>query len=147
MQAGIAPVKAARSVGARRHAASASDAAVVVHHDDAVFALPGGADRADPGAGRVVAVIAQHHQGPVLQILAYEFMLFTGEPMFVCFLPEPLDLLLRVAYVRHIVNLVTDVHAVGAIDLALSRVDEHGPPARRQCVGVRLIAPRSAGGN
>lgn len=45
-------MKAARAVGAAGHAVAAADAAVHVHHDDAVFGvLVGGLRRADAHAG------------------------------------------------------------------------------------------------
>src|SRR5262245_53991927 len=55
---GIAPVEATRVVRAGRDAVAASDAPVVVDHDDAVRLHPGGPDGTDVHAGRVLAVEA-----------------------------------------------------------------------------------------
>src|SRR5262245_41658579 len=55
---GIAPVEAPRVVRAGRDAVAAADAPVVVDHDDAVRLHPGGLDRTDVHAGRVLAVEA-----------------------------------------------------------------------------------------
>src|SRR5574337_1241297 len=55
----IAVVEAARAVGTGRHAEPAADAAVHVHHHDAVLlALERRLGRADPDAGRFFAVVA-----------------------------------------------------------------------------------------
>src|SRR5262249_5404395 len=54
----VAPVEAARVVGARRDAIAAPGAPVVVDDDDAVRLHPGGLDRADVHAGRILTVEA-----------------------------------------------------------------------------------------
>ena len=55
---GAIPVEVAHLVGAGHGAHAAADAAVVIHQDNALFILVGCLHRADPDAGRVVAVLA-----------------------------------------------------------------------------------------
>src|ERR1039458_4054132 len=52
------PVEVPRAVGAGRHAVAAADAPVVIDDHDAVLLSPGGACRADLGAGRILALLA-----------------------------------------------------------------------------------------
>ena len=55
----IFPVEAARAVGTRSNAIAAADAAVPIHHHDAVIAFECGLRRANARARRIGAVIAK----------------------------------------------------------------------------------------
>ena len=56
----LLPVEAAGVIRTRGLAVAAADAPVVIHDDDSVFFLPGGLDRADIDAGRMLALLALH---------------------------------------------------------------------------------------
>ena len=56
---GSPQLKLREPYGQRGHAVAAADAAVLVHHHDAVVSLPRGLRRADAHARRVVAVVAE----------------------------------------------------------------------------------------
>ena len=55
---GIMPIEASGSEGAGRHAESAADAAMHVHHDDSVLSPKSGPGRTHPDTRRVIAMIA-----------------------------------------------------------------------------------------
>ncbi len=93
---GSDPVEAARAVRTRGHAVAAADAAVPVHHHDAVVAPPGGLGRADPHAGRVVAVVAEHQDRLAGQAPRRRTRLLVREGALERLLPDPLDLVPRV---------------------------------------------------
>src|ERR1017187_8971845 len=85
----VAPVEAARAVGARCHAVAAADAAVLVHpHQAIALSFPGGAGRAYLHARGMVAVIADQRYGSAGDGGAGAF--FT-ERVFETLLPDPLD--------------------------------------------------------
>ena len=111
---GITVVHASCAVGAGGHAKPATDAAVIVHHDDAVRSLERGLRGADPDAGRIRAVVAQNRQPQFLKVLSLIRMIFTGEDGGKRFRPDPFDLILGVAEIGNIVNRVTGGDAVRA---------------------------------
>ena len=139
----LAPVEAARAVGAPGHAEAAADAAVEVHHHDPVRPLVGGLGRADPDAGRVLAVVAEDHDVLVLEVLAGVLLLVAGERVVIRRLPDPLDLVpLRVGLVgerRDVVLLVAGADALAAIVRAV--LAQCRPPSPSVC---RRTARRSS---
>ena len=81
---GVPPIEAARAVGTGGHAVAAADAAVHVHHHDAVLLpLPGRLGGADLDAGRVRAVVAQHQHRLLLQGVGHVRVRLVGEGVLV----------------------------------------------------------------
>jgi len=125
----ILPVKASRSVGTARHTVPASDATVKIHHHDAVFPFPGGPGWTVFDAGRIIAMIAELEHGfgseGLIRVLKFMFRknLLIGRG------PEPFDLFLGIAKIRHIVDAVAGIDAIPAsLNFPASlQVDGHGP--------------------
>jgi hypothetical protein len=111
---GIFPVKASRSIRATRHAVAASDAAVKIHHHDAVFSLPGGPGRTVLYTGGVFAVIAEKGHGIDPVILGREFERMFRKYLVIRDGPDPFDLFFAVAEIGNIVDSMAGVDAIPA---------------------------------
>jgi hypothetical protein len=68
----IPEVEASCTEGTGRHTEAAADAAVEIHHDDAVVVLKGRLGGAGPHARWIFAVIAQQQKRPVLHLFIEE---------------------------------------------------------------------------
>ena len=123
------------------HAVPASDAPVPVHHDDAVLLpLPRRLCRTHPGAGRVVAMVAQQQD-----------VLLGGEAVFLAFesgFSNPVDVVPLVPVKGHVVLRPAGIQTGSAFRPAFREIDHHAPPAAGQwslsvsppCTGFRQHA-------
>src|SRR5271157_2373176 len=126
----VAPVEAARAVGAGGQAITAADAAVLIHHHQAVaLALPGGAGGAYLDTRRMFAVIAEQRDGSAGDGGAGVFL---AERIFEALFPDPLDFAAGVGNPRYVVGRVAGLRAAGAaaVSPAPRQVDGHGHTAR-----------------
>src|ERR1035441_10018302 len=126
----VAPIEAARAVGACGHAVTAADAAVLVHHHQAIAsALPGGAGGANLDARRMVAVIAEQRDGSAGDGGTGAF--FT-ERVFETLFPDPLDFAAPVGNKGNVMGRVARLRAAraAAVFPALRQIDRHGHAAR-----------------
>ncbi len=123
----VAEIHASCSVRAGGHAKPATDAAVIIHHDDAVGPPERGLRGADPDAGRIFAVIAHHGNLELLQRLSGIGMVFGGEDSGKRFVPDPFDFIFGVPEVRDIVRCMAGGDAFGAISGTFGGVNHHGP--------------------
>ena len=92
VRAGIFPVETPGAIGAAGHAKAAADAAVHVHHDDAVLPLEGGLGGTHPDAGGILAMVAQDQKVHVLQLFRKVRLLLPGKSVMEVLGPDPLDL-------------------------------------------------------
>ena len=80
----VPEIEASRSVGTAGHAVPAADAAVKIHHGDAVRPLKGGLGGADPDTGRIRAVVAQDHERLFFRYLRAEIGSGPGKAFSYC---------------------------------------------------------------
>jgi hypothetical protein len=85
-------------------------------------------------------MVAQGHEGLVLDILDIEFIGLAWKRIFIVFLPDPLDFLLHRSNVGNVVDNVARFHAVLATLVGLFptflHVDYHRPLFADQLFGV-----------
>src|SRR5512139_307486 len=140
----ILVVEASCPEGTAGHAVTATDAAVLIHHDEAVIPLPGGLGGTDPDAGRVGAVVAEQEERLLLQFLGQVEVLLTGERMLVVVGPEPLDLLLLVVVRRYVVELMAGLDGLlGGLCVQLRHIYHHRPLLGGESLGMGRERSRS----
>ena len=116
----VAVIHASRPVRARGHTEPAPDAAVIIHHHDAVRPLECGFCRADPHAWRVVAVVAEDRKRSFFQSGMRVGIGIGRENFFLWLRPDPPYFIFCVSEIRHIVYAMAGRDAVGAVGPAIS---------------------------
>ena len=141
----IAEVEAAGAERAAGHAETAADAAVGVHHHDAVLTLEGGGGGAHAYAGRVFAVVAQQEEIAVQELFGHVGVHVVREDVGVLVRPDPFDVLVA-GDGGHVVGMVARVdHALEMFRRGeLAGVDDHGPAFGVQ--GIRFVGVAALGG-
>ena len=106
----IAPVKTPGAVGAGRHAETATDATMEVHHYKTFRTFVGCLGRTGPDTGRIITVITGYQEAHMVQFRILFIMTVLREGMGIRFFPYPLDLILFIAVPGNIIIIMTGIN-------------------------------------
>ena len=144
----IFKVKTARAIGAGGNTVAAADAAMPIHHHNAVVAFPGGLRRTDARAGRIGAMVAKQRNHRLCDGLRGVAGLRGRKDCGVRFGPEPFHFVRAVGNLGNVVRGVAGMDAGVAAILfaAFPEIDDHAP-ARELCRRCARTRCRLVGGS
>jgi hypothetical protein len=111
---GISPIETSRSIRTSRHAVPAADTTVEVHHNNAIFSLPGCPGGTISHTRRIIALIAEHDNRSVLVLLLSQFKLVLWKDLFIGRRPDPFDLFLEGSQIGYIMDTMAGIDAIRA---------------------------------
>ncbi len=128
----IKPVKTSCPVWTCCHTETATNAAVHVHHHDTIFALKGCLCRTNSHTGWTLTMVAKHQKRTMMQFFAVIFVSLIWKSVMKMRFPYPLNLVLFIWHVGHVMKFMTRVNTISASRMlsTYTRVNYQSPTPR-----------------